>query len=179
MITVEKYSHVSLAHKMVTKIQKLNNIEEDIEIVFDFDTKDAGYYYSNDYKLYINPFKRLDYCYGHPSGHDIRNIIFHEYGHYLDGKFNIAKPYRSYVRKKGHLYLCDHSKKNIGEEIAEIISLYISNPLLLKMMDKERFEFYQSYIKIPKSFLKDPYIIQLGWSKHFDKLLKKNFNIVL
>lgn len=161
-------SDVKFAIDLIYKFQKINNKRYKIKIFYDYSLiEEYGYY---DYEpnqteaiFKINPLK----CHledkqnkqrkGFIEDYNISSTILHEFGHFLDFKYNITELYIKQDFKK--IELGGYAKTNIIEEFAELIVLYLTNPYLLRHIDKSRYKFLRNLFKSPtpcseKRFLK-------------------------
>lgn len=158
--------------EIVKEFEKINNVLFKFEICLDFDIEELGLFNFNNNYILINPTlaPKMDlFDYGYPLCQDMTTVILHEFGHYLDSIFDIENSYKDFCIDNGRCYITPYVSETdlLCEEIAELILLYISNPYLLKTIDKDRFNFFKKYFKTPtpvteKSFIK----IWNGWGKN-------------
>lgn len=147
-----------IAISLIEKLFKINDIKKNIEICYDYSLEDRGLYYTGTDKIYVNPLNCIDLnctnnenkCYfGYTNDLSIIGVIIHEFCHFLADRIykNITEDFAS-TFSTTRLYLNDNSNvKDFSEELAEIMTLYISNPLLLKMISKPHYDFLKIYFK--------------------------------
>lgn len=155
----------AVAMELITKLAKKNKISFDLTISYDFATDDMGFYLPNSFthkhKIFINPHncKSLidaDECFDEPFYHGytaditIFGVTIHEFSHYLSMTVfpNMLKDFR-YAFPTTRLYLNDYSNNDLRDELAEILTIYITNPYLLKLISKNHWEFCKNYFKSP------------------------------
>jgi len=196
-IGIEKFHHESyMAIKFIKKFLVKNNIDRVIKVKYDFDCGEGGYYYPlmNNDTIFVNP----DNCYNlreyneeddRPQntfypGYCVDNTIFgtiiHEFSHFLSYKVykNIIKDYKK-TFPKNRLYLNAYSSTDIEEELANIMTLYISNPYLLKLISEKHYKFLKKIFKPPRACsVKTCYQIYKNFPMHVKNELKDKWHII-
>ena len=108
-------------------------------------------------------------------------VIIHEIAHLIDHKLKIMKQYlENWPLKKDRLILNSNSRTDRIEELAEIVSVYITNPYLLRLISKERFAFLKSLFKSPAPYSQ----VFFGksyerWSMKTKRNFKRRFGIFI
>jgi len=150
------------ANSLIKKFKKKNEIEFDLKINLDYKMSDCGLYEDDiPGEIFVNPdlavrsdntkdTKDLKTYSGYIIDWSLLGITMHEFGHYLcsevyDGIVD------DYIEEFpiNRLYLGEYSNENVYEEMAEIIRLYMLNPLLLKMIGENVYEYMKSWFKSP------------------------------
>ncbi len=164
------------AKKVIEKINKKNKFDWDITIILDYKLNYAGLYIDEEPNtIRINP----DQCADEIGEYSLFYVIIHEYCHLLDKKLKIVDKFKQQIRGRDkRLILNPNSETNKTEELTEIMTLYISNPFLLKLMSKLHWQFLKNVFKSPTicsyvSFV-DTY---KNWTKQWKINLKKQYGI--
>lgn len=176
IILINPPVEILIANAIIQKFKEKNNIEFDLTIALDYNLDEFGcYIFGPNAKkfnkiIFINPdYKPLiesDVAQENVAPgyvHDCGNISVacHEFAHYLC--FHIYKTLIDDYKKQfpiDRLCLCQYSNSDVVEEIAEIIRLYLINPLLLKLIDEPVFKFLKNYFKSP-SPMSQKYLIKI------------------
>ncbi len=168
-VTISKPQKLAIiAIDLINKFLIKNNIKDfNLEIVYDYDLKDDDeplrgiYYYCKPSKIFINPLNCEDhentnavdsykfYC-GYTKDLTLYGVIIHEFCHcIIEERFKpLTKDYCKEFSTQ-RLYLNDYSDNAIDDEIAEAMTLYLTNPYLLKMISKDHFNFFKKYFFSP------------------------------
>lgn len=174
--------------KLISKFQIKNDIKYDITILLDWSSDDMGYFYFGETrkKIYVNP-KNCNFdkkSYGFTNDHTIMGTVTHEYSHCLDEIYGIESKYEEYIKDNDRLIINNYVKKSgLEEEVAELLSLYINNPYLFKLIDKKRYTWFKRMFKSPtpcseKELLKrmslwSPKVKKACWDKWGIKVVKQ------
>jgi hypothetical protein len=158
-----------IAHAVIQKVLNKNGIalKHPLTIKLDFSLPDdvgGCYYYKDDkFSIVIDPAKSNDFdetyfgrlneelCYsGYVSDMTMIGVCLHEFAHFMCYQMfpTLTKDYTEKF-PKDRLYLNEYSNTGVEEELAEIIRLYITNPLFLKLIDKSVFNFLKQYFDPP------------------------------
>lgn len=172
--------------KLIDRFKEINDLHFDLEIKIDFDEPDLGYfnYHERDKALYINPLtsarwtNKKDVRTGHPRDNSICATIIHEFSHYLDKRFHLLKEYQGKKFALKSLVFTPHGKKDIIEELADLLALYMLNPYFVLLADRERFMWMKSRFKSPsvcgkKTFVKYWYL----WTPKQRKRVRDGYGI--
>ena len=155
------------AMTLIKRIGKNNNLDIDLSIAYTFDSKVCGVYYpyvkGQEHRIFINPDccktqsdiqfqdgSEPPCCPGYTRDMTLFGITIHEFCHYLSYQLfpKIIKDFSENFPTQ-RLYLNDYSNNEIQDELAEILTLYICNPYLLRMISKEHWKFCKNYFKSP------------------------------
>jgi len=152
---------ILIANSLIKRFKEKNKINFDLTINIDFLLDDSGVYFpSNPKHIFVNPdlaiytigeddIKTKSY-HGYINDCSVLGNVMHEFAHFLCYEIykGIVDDYgKEFPRQKDRLYLCEYSNENIDEEIAEIIRLYLLNPLLLKLIDDKVYNFFRKRFK--------------------------------
>ncbi|HAT77038.1 MAG TPA: hypothetical protein DCS19_09385 [Flavobacterium sp.] len=153
---------------IIEKFLNVNKIKMNLSIAYDYSMDLMGLYIPNEkdhkFRIFINPLmcKEIkqeysltfdgdnNFCPGSNFDRTLFSATIHEFCHLL--QYQIYDTIISDYKQKfqiDRLILNDYSNVNIMEELAEIMTLYMTNPYLLKMISKEHFKFIKSYFKSP------------------------------
>jgi len=172
-----------------------NNLKMSISIAYDYESEECGVYRpfekGQEYRIFVNPSKcktqedvtKQDF--GEPfspgSHCDLTlfGITIHEFCHLLQYKVypSIIKDYSDAFPTE-RFNLNEYSNNEIHDEIAEIMTLYITNPYLLLLISRPHFNFCKKYFKSPISC--SSYrcaFIYKGWPPRVKEQLKKKWGI--
>lgn len=155
---------IDLAVELIDKFKRINKDNFRFNINIDYDIKDCGYYESGS-GIVINPglMSKPFFSYGSPLTlqTNITTLVLHEFGHFLDSRYKIELKYLDYCEKHATLPITPYAQYDnlLYEEIAEILQLFMSNPYLLKLVDKKRYNWFRKFFKSPtpcteKEFIK-------------------------
>lgn len=186
LLNIEK--DTSDAIKLIEKFRAINNMNFNIHILYDYSMIDNHGFYEYDgkktktSKIYINPSN----CYietlesrqrvGFIEDYTIYSTILHEFGHFLDFKFDISSDYDS--QNFQPINLGAYAKTDIVEEFAELVVLYLVNPYFLKIIDKDRFKFLKKRFKSPSPCTKCRFMkLYNKWHENAKMECYKDFGI--
>lgn len=160
-----------LAVALIDKLLNINKINRNITISYDFMSKFGGYHFPTieTDTIFINPdncakIEEYDvnntskdnlYYPGYCADNTIFGIIIHEFAHFLH-----CQVYRhlldNYKKEFPHkrLMLWWYSNNVIDDELANAITLYMTNPYLLKLVSSQHYNFFKKQFKSPTSSTK-------------------------
>lgn len=151
---------------LIERLLKLNKIKMDLSIAYDFDTGDCGNFFPKSkihaYRIFINPSNckttadidtqnwNEPFCPGYCADLTLFGVTIHEFCHLLQYRAfpTIIKAYRKEFPTE-RFYLNGYCNNEIRDELAEIMTLYIVNPYLLKLISEKHFEFCEKRFKSP------------------------------
>jgi hypothetical protein len=166
-------SDTSAAISLIEKTFRLNNIKQKLSITYDYEYKDSGMYYLN-YKehanrIFVNPLHTKSreevhgandplepFCPGYVTDVTLFGITLHEFSHYLHCKI-YPEMILDYTKEfpTERFYINSYAGNGVFDELAEIMTLYITNPYLLRLISKKHYNFCKRYFKSPVSCSKD------------------------
>lgn len=186
---------ISIAMWLIEKMKNKNKLNFDLEIVFDYELTDEQgnilrglYDVDKPYKIYINPsecedieegYNQLFYC-GYTDDLTLFGVTLHEFSHFIVFTLfpSIYDDYR-HLFPTDRFYLNEYSDATIDEEIAEAMTLYLTNPYLLKLISKKHWSFFKKYFKSPvPASAKKFYDIYLQYPMEIKLHLKNKWGIV-
>jgi hypothetical protein len=86
----------------------------------------------------------------------------------------LEKYEREFENKEDRLYLTKNGKLDAIEELAEIITVYLTNPYLLKMISEKHFNFISSFFKSPTECDEKVFLSKYEkFSKRYKKKIQK------
>jgi hypothetical protein len=193
------FIETSLASDLINKLIIKNKIKLKLSIAYDFNSDFAGLFQSLEHankpnfaRIYINPnvCKKTEdvnnekydepYCLGYSSDLTIFGTTIHEFCHVLQLKVypTIIKDFiESFPIER--FYLTNYCNNDIVDEMAEIMTLYITNPYLLKLISIKHYKFFKKYFKSPIACSKEKcFKIFKVFPKHVKKDLKERWKIV-
>lgn len=154
------------AIQIITKLLIINNLKMELSISYDYEYEESGLYLPNQkgksHKIFVNPLncstedELMDNMTTEPSypgycaDSTLFGVIIHEFCHILQYQI-----YKDIIPEYGkcfpieRLYLNEYSNENLFDELAEIMTLYITNPYLLKMISKKHWSFCKKFFKSP------------------------------
>jgi len=152
---------ILIANSLIRRFKEKNIIKFNLTINIDFLLVDSGIYIpSKPNNIYVNPdlalyitdedSVNLKSFHGYINDCSLLGNVMHEFSHFLC--YTIYEGILEEYEKEfpiNRLYLCEYSNENIDEEIAEIIRLYMLNPLLLKLIDEKVYKFFRKRFKSP------------------------------
>jgi len=144
----------SKVNRIINKFRKINDFKLFQTILLDFDCACNAYIIreKNNKNIYVNPvecFNSTGNMLGHPEDAGLVSTVMHELGHLLNDKFNLITEYDEMAWQKPHCHLTFQSKENTDEELADIISLYITNPFALKLICEQRYLWLKTKFQSP------------------------------
>jgi len=185
---------VFVAKILIERLQKKNNLKFNLEICFDWMLiEECGVYYpvTHPNKIFINPtncmppdkgnFDKDNLFYiGYTKDLSLCGILIHEFCHFLTHRVfpSLKKDYKEKFPTT-RLYLNTYSDHELDDEIAEIGTLFITNPGLLKLISKDHWKFFTQYFKSPvASSTKQMFTIYSGYPIEVKQELESKWKIV-
>lgn len=188
-------SQVNQAGLLINDLIILNGLDINIfktEYYFELDTPFAGYFVEKGMKelsdrnlkdidsIFINPTNCEGSSYikllGSPFSSSVLHVIIHEWCHLYIKKFrdsgkDLCKTYQNKKRTfREKIYVNEYARTNIEEELVELMTIYIINPLLLYYICPERYIFVEDFIpNISTTFGKSEEEIFMYWYKTWNK----------
>ncbi|MFW6121271.1 MAG: hypothetical protein ACOC80_10305 [Petrotogales bacterium] len=150
---------------LIAELLKKNKIDMNLKIVYDYKCEEMGFYINQNYMrstIFVNPSRckqkgelvegtNKEHGYpGYVTDQSVFGVTIHEFCHLL--QFEIFDDILSQFAKEfptQRLYLNDYSNNEVYDELAEIMSLYITNPFLLKTISKPHWKFCKKFFKSP------------------------------
>ncbi|MFW6311089.1 MAG: hypothetical protein ACOC1K_02515 [Nanoarchaeota archaeon] len=182
-----------LAINFIEDFTQTNNLDFNLSITYDFSIQESGVYYPNldGYQdtIFVNPnnCKNIndednEYIFYHGYVTDITlfGIIIHEFTHFLQYKVyeNIIEEYSKEFPTK-RFYLNYYCNNDFIDELSEVMSLYITNPYLLKLISKDHWKFCKRFFKSSIACSCEKcYNIFKCFPIHVKEDLKENWGIV-
>lgn len=180
---------------IIDRFLKKNRLKINISIAYDFSSVEAGVYRpfekGQEYRIFVNPsvckthdeIENQDgdepYCPGSLQDMTLFGVTIHEFSHLLQYQVypTIIKDFiKEFPTQR--LYLNRYSNHEIRDELAEIQTLYITNPYLLKLISKPHFNFCKRYFKPAVACsLKRCAFIYKGFPIQVKEHLKNNWGI--
>jgi len=153
-VVYKNNEEIDKAIEVIDKFKKINNDNFRFEIHLDYEIDDIGHYEIGR-KIVINPslISKPFFDYGFPLSlqTNLTTLVLHEFGHYLDERHKIEIKYLKYCEEFGRLAITPYTQEEplLCEEVAEIIQLYLTNPFILKTVDKKRYNWFRKFFKSP------------------------------
>lgn len=173
--------------KALTTINKFlskNKLKITFKINIDYSLDSYGLYDPNKrFEFNVNP----DQFHHYPKSESLnaaaftydrtlRGVCIHEFCHLLDEQIGLEKMYRDEFKEK--LILNNYCKELWCEELAEVLMLFINNPFLLKHIDEDRFEFFQSLFSSPTPCTENSFKTKFrAWPKDIKRVCKERWGI--
>lgn len=186
----------SSAIVLIERTLEKNNIKSKLSIAYDFDLDACGCYYpkekSQANRIFVNPSNCKTqedihaqnwiepFCPGSPCDMTLFSVTIHEFCHFLQYKVypTIIKDF-SKEFPTTRFYLNQYCNNEIKDELAEIMTLYLTNPYLLRLISKPHFNFCKKYLKSPvECSLKRCVTIYNGFPIPVKEHLEKHWKIV-
>jgi len=194
---ISPHSRTCAAVLLIKKLLKINKIKLNVEIIYHYNLLDkedhneplAGVYIpERKSKIFINPdeCKELDtaskehFFYGYCDDYTIFGVTIHEFCHLLTTEV-FPKMEKNYIEQfqVDRLYLNSYSDTDTDEEMIEAMTLYITNPLLLKLISEHHWTFFRKYFKSPLPTTTDKfYKIYKEYPLEIKEHLKEKWHIV-
>lgn len=151
---------------LIERFLKKNNIAINLSIVYDYEMEESGVYKPFDlnqiYRIFVNPLNcktqsdifhqnfEEPFCPGSHSDLTIFGVTIHEFCHLLQYQI-YPSIIQDYIQnfQTDRFNLNGYSNNEIHDELAEIMTLYITNPYLLFLISKPHFNFCKKYFKSP------------------------------
>lgn len=144
-----------VASELIKKFAKVNSLDFNLNIIYDFTIPELGCYYpeTDSKSIYVNPKFCLDNdssSIGSINDITLFGIILHEFAHYLTYMVykNLIKDYKKEF-PTDRLVTNEYCNNELEDEIAEAITLYIENPYLFKVIEPKFYKFFKNYFKSP------------------------------
>ena len=163
-ISIEVYKYgpqFTKVNRLINRFRKLNKFKIIKKILLDFEYKELAYMHRGDFNLYVNPlncFNQKGEMLGHPEDEGLISSLMHEFGHLLNDKFGLIEEYPTITWEKKNCFLSYQSKENNDEELANLISLYMTNPYCLKLISEERYKWLKTKFSTPTACTKHKFI---------------------
>jgi len=177
-IIVKNKKSLNKVTRLIRKLNRINKISfKKLEMILDYSLDNAGEFVDEENsKIYINP----DSCDRDSLGdYSLFFVCVHEYAHLLDHRLRIWRKFEAaFPEKKDRLYINSNSRTNIIEELAEIMTIYIVNPYLLKMISKTHWKFLRQFFKSPVACTPNNFVeIYNTWSSKWKANFRRRFGI--
>lgn len=152
------------ALSLIQKTEKINNMYFDLNVCLDWSmSEEAGAFYpfEEDNNIYVNPAQcksmqeaseelTTPFWPGYLRDHTAFGVVMHEFAHFITHKvIDEARVQYLLQYPTDRLYINEYCNNDIEDEIAEILTLYFTNPYLLKLIDQGRWSFFKKFIKSP------------------------------
>jgi hypothetical protein len=160
------------AIQIIQRFKKKNNIDFELFVAYDFSMEEMGVYYykrknnqpfskENDMRKFIftNPLickvlgesdeSEVFYS-GYCSDYTLFGVTIHEFCHYLQ-TMQYPKIIDEFIETfpSERFYINEYCNNEIRDEIAELMTLYIVNPMLLKLISIRHWKFFNQRFKSP------------------------------
>jgi hypothetical protein len=172
------------SYNLIEKFNLKNNIKLNkfiINAYFANDLESGSYVYENNDKVceinlnIENCFRARYNTMYYPYDLRIENVIIHEYCHFLDDIYGLLDVYKNYNFPQFFI-----KYKNKREELAEILTIFLLNPYLLKILDLDRYNFFNDRFKPVKPCTDIEFFKQYCiWNRHEKMVFKRLFNLKL
>ena len=154
-------------------------------MMIDFGFKYLGYVKNDrnprDWNIYVNPFNCHngdELLQGHPEDCGFVSTIMHEFGHLLNYKLDLINKYQLTMFQKKNCHITHQAKENHDEELADLISLYIINPMCVKIIDEERFNWLKDQFQSPSRCSKRKFLSFYNtWRPSIQDKFCKKYNV--
>ncbi len=104
------------------------------------------------------------------------SVAIHEFNHLLDERLKLGKKYEEEFPKP--FFTNDNCKVDRREELSENLSLYFLNPYFLKLINKERFNFFKNLFVSPTPVTKANFIKRYkSWNPQIHQLCLERWGI--
>lgn len=141
---------------MIDRFRAINNLKFKLDIRHDYSIEERGVYYKGKNMIFVNPNNcemvtdNEDFANGYTRDLTMFGVAIHEFAHFIVDKLfpKITKEYKK-AFPTFRLYLNEYSNKDVDEELAETITLYITNPYLLKLISPDHWKFFKDRFKAP------------------------------
>lgn len=159
---VRPIDQTALAIHLIRRFSNVNKLYFDLTIVYDFGLDDCGEYHPYERyqknKIFINPLVcgktssdlPEPFCPGYVADISIFGVTIHEFCHFLQYRIypGIIDDYKNTFPIQ-RFYLNNYSNNAIVDEMAEVMTLYITNPYLLKIISVEHWQYFKRFFKSP------------------------------
>lgn len=190
------------AIQIIQKFKKKNNIDFDLIVAYDFSLDEMGVYFykkyndeiiSNEEKdlrkiIFTNPLNcrgqdETDeteiFFPGYCSDYTLFGVTVHEFCHYLQS-MQYPKIISEFKKEfpTERFYINDYCNNELRDEVAELMTLYLVNPFLLKLISIKHWKFFRRYFKSPVACsTKRCFNIFEGFPIHVKKELENKWGI--
>ena len=190
---------ILIAHSVIEKLKVANNMKfkNELTIKLDFTLEDpiSGFYLFKDdvFAIYVNPqncnsMNDIHFGinneelsnHGYIADMTMLGVTIHEFCHFLCWQiFPTLKTDYTEAFPTERLYLTEYANTDVEEELVEIMRLYITNPLFLKLINKDVYNFLKGYFKSPYPCSdKHSYAFYSDFPEEVKRGLKNKWNIV-
>lgn len=140
----------------IKKFMKKNKINlYPFTVAFDFDCDELGYYLDieGSRTIYYNPLvcefitEESEHSPGFLRDYSHFGTLVHEFIHMMFDIHSKGKIIEDYTKKfpSDRIWFHHHMSANIEEEMVGLFMIYATNPLLLKLLNKDRYLFFKKY----------------------------------
>lgn len=185
-----------VAMVLIERFLKTNNLKMNLSIAYDYESEECGVYRpfekGQEYRIFVNPsicktqeevskqnFEE-PFSPGYCADVTLFGVTIHEFCHLLQYKIcpTMIKDYGEAFPTE-RFNLNGYSNNEIHDELAEIMTLYITNPYLLWLISKTHYNFCKKYFKSPIACSeKRCAFIYKGWPASVKEHLKDKWGIV-
>ena len=188
-------SDTNAAIQMITKLLRVNNLSMDLSISYAYDCEESGLYLPNhkgqSHRIFVNPLNcsteedilsntmSEPFCAGYCADSTLFGVTIHEFCHLLQYQVyeNIIPEYGKEFPTE-RIYLNEYCNETLFDELAEVMTLYITNPFLLKMISKKHWSFCKRFFKSPVACSEQRcYIIYQGFPIHVKDHMRDKWGI--
>ena len=159
------------ATKLIDRFLKKNNIKIKYSVEINSKLSDAyGIFDPNDgnhTKITINPSLLINdpptkpFSKRYSYDRTLHSVCVHEFAHMIDNKYNLIEDYKKKFKDK--IILNHNSTSNRYEELVETLVLYLTNPYLLRHINKDVYLYWSSFYHSPTRVSKSAFI--KAWSE--------------
>jgi hypothetical protein len=151
-----------VAIRLIEILMDKNKLNFNLNILFDYTLKEYGVYYLSDElknNIYVNPAhcfadtyedKKTIHSHGYLKDVSLFGIIIHEFCHFL--QYVVFKDIiEDYIKEfpTERFYINDYANNEFIDEVAEVMTVYITNPYLLKLVSEKHWRFMKNTFKSP------------------------------
>jgi hypothetical protein len=178
-------NQISFAILQLEKLIKINHFDINLKIGFDYLMEKSGEWDpENPTILKINPFICSDKkTYAYTEDNTMYGIVIHEFSHFLSVEFfkGFMDDYiKEFPEERLLITTYEEANEKIEEEVAELISLYVRNPYLLKLISKKHYFYIKRWFKTPVLYDKNKFIqIYSKMEREYKDKLYKKWGIVV
>lgn len=177
---------------MIKTVLKKNNWDLSLEVHYDYQSKELGYYIYDSakekYYLYVNPIncyienEENDDCYPqYTEDNSIFSVLIHEFVHMISFTI-LPKMMDSYKHcfPTKRIYINEYAAKNLSDEVAELGTLYITNPYFLKLIAYDRWKWFKTQFK-PSQPCTAKFFMSIynEWPAHIKELCASKWTVVI
>jgi hypothetical protein len=146
---------IKVAGELIETIKKRNKFTYEITLQLDYNMpEDSGEYNSKiPNVIKINPYLcTVAETFSYLEDNTIFGVIMHEFSHFLSMTYfvDFQKNYlEAFPETRLLLTKYEAANEDYDEEIAEVMSLFIRNPYLLKIISKDHYKFLNTWFISP------------------------------